>query len=109
MKAYDAEVLNQSLIELENGDNECWTPAEFRDYLLENQKVIEVEPVEYAHWIEINYGTIAECSKCFDMFDVIDTDSIKTANKAFDNFCTLYNYCPNCGRKMIRENEDVNK
>ena len=66
----------------------------------------DVEPVEYAHWIEINYGTIAECSKCFDMFDVIDTDSIKIANKAFDNFCALYNYCPNCGRKMVKEDKD---
>ena len=115
MKVYDAEILNQSLAELENRDNECWTPAEFRDYLFENQKVIEAEPVRYGHW-DITYETCGifettrtyyygVCSECGRrvQIDCIPwgykqsnmESAIKMVNKRFP-------YC-NCGCKMIKE------
>ena len=141
MKAYDAEALSQSLIDLENGNNECWTPAEFKDYLLENQKVIEAEPVRYGHWtIDLHhyfkdeefgdlifYANIC-CSECGKKITSIYGDTIENPCVSYEDYwsinpldlykeqynkikkmlslVTLENYCPNCGRKMIKEDDD---
>lgn len=63
--------------------------------VMEQEPSEDVQPVVHAHWIKTNYdyvdGTIYKCSNCnTEMF-------------------SAWNYCPNCGAKMIEPQESENK
>ena len=65
-----------------------------RKHVMEMPKE-DVKPVAHAHWIKSNYdnvdGTIYKCSNCnAELF-------------------SAWNYCPNCGAKMIEPQESENK
>ena len=67
--------------------------------LLEKVPTIEAEPVRHGRWIEQeapNMDTYYDCSVCGESFCLIE-------GSPMDN---LYIYCPNCGAKMDKENEE---
>lgn len=58
--------------------------------IVQEQPTADVQPVIHGHWTGIpKYADIAwQCSEC-------------------KHFTTMrYNYCPNCGAKMDKENKD---
>lgn len=55
----------------------------------------DVAPVVHGEWIDIPDGTETICSYCKASWNVFDNDTYR------------FNYCPNCGAKMEREDEDI--
>lgn len=64
-------------------------------------KALEQQP-KTGHWIEkedCNLDIYYDCSECGESFCLIDGTPTDY----------LYNYCPNCGAKMVEPQESENK
>lgn len=61
---------------------ELYLPAHFKEFVLDECKTIDAEPVRHGRWIENGNGNII-CSQCL---------CIKLGGQS--------NYCPECGAKM---------
>ena len=63
--------------------------------VIEKEPGEDVQPVVHAHWIKTNYdyvdGTIYKCSNCNA------------------ELYSAWNYCPNCGAKMIEQQGSEDK
>ena len=73
-------------------------PTVYYDLLADVQEVEEEQEPKTGHWIEQEGwdGDVCyECSVCREPFCLID-------GTPTDN---MYNYCPNCGAKMIKPQE----
>ena len=97
MKLIDADALTKTLIPLWN----CHDDSEFANkdiwQAIENAPPIEPERKK-GKWIEKDDGwgsVYYECSVCGKPYTLID--GLPSDNK--------YNYCPNCGERMIQEGE----
>lgn len=66
--------------------------------LIIKQPAADVEPVKYGHWICIGDidEYIFECSKCHEIYYLNDGTPKEHQ----------YNYCPNCGAKMCKGEEN---
>lgn len=53
---------------------------------------ITIDPIKYGHWI--SYSTLTSFLRCNQCHNGIHWDDNKKPN-----------YCPNCGAKMIKENQ----
>lgn len=73
-----------------------------RSFLDEMAQEKTIDPVKQGKWIDTygNYST-AECSSCGSQFEVTFCEESNGA--LWDGFKHCYNYCPNCGAKMIAE------
>ena len=70
-------------------------PLWLDEILMEDCKPCDVAPVVHAYWSEENLGIVSlyRCSKC--------------GNKGGSYIYPLeFKYCPDCGAKMDRENDD---
>ena len=70
------------------------TPEEFAEYLYE-LPTADVAPVRHGRWVEkekYTFGIMYDCSLC--------------ENRILDNGHP-WNYCPNCGAKMDRGDNDA--
>ena len=63
--------------------------------IVENAPEVDAEPVRRGKWIEteddVTFDTMYKCSECGEEFMLIDGNPTQN----------LYNYCPNCGAKML--------
>ena len=84
------------------------------DALLRDIEHYHLSDGKFQHWVEIQLtieerkngkwleqddgwdGIYYECSCCKDAFTLIDGNPSEN----------LYNYCPNCGARMVQEGED---
>ena len=68
-------------------------------YLCEGLEECENKEMRYGHWANVKISTYgnssAECSLC--------------GSVVYNNFSNAINYCPNCGAKMINEDEEMSK
>lgn len=79
--------------DLQKWDSGCWIRYKLFENVLREQPTVEPEQCE---WIpkeveSVPYGLLVECSKC-------------GGSELVDN-ALYHKYCPNCGRKVIREYE----
>lgn len=76
----------------ENGSVEFISGVETVIEYAEDLPIVDAEPVQHGHWIEIEEsadGHLKECSVC--------------KNWIFHNFNYVSKYCPDCGSKMDLE------
>ena len=59
-----------------------------------NIPAVDVAPVVHGEWVDTPDGTATICSYCKADWNVFDNDTYR------------FNYCPNCGAKMDREDEE---
>ena len=62
------------------------------DEIIEDLPTADVQEVKHAHWIPKKLGD-CECSNCHEEYGVCG------------GLLGDYNYCPNCGAKMDKEDE----
>lgn len=63
--------------------------------VIETLPAADVTPVVRGEWVDTPNGTETICSYCKADWNVFDNDTYR------------FNYCPNCGAKMEREDEDT--
>ena len=69
--------------------------AKFFADQISNLPAADVTPVVRGEWVDTPNGTEIICSYCKADWNVFDNDTYR------------FNYCPNCGAKMEREDEDT--
>ena len=62
--------------------------------VIETLPAADVEPVRHGEWVDTPNGTETICSYCKADWNVFDNDTYR------------FNYCPHCGAKMEREDEE---
>lgn len=69
---------------------------------IEQIPAADVAPVVHGQWLNF-YGdfTVAECDQCASQFEV--TFDSEANGALWDGFKQFYEYCPNCGAKMDKE------
>ena len=98
MRLIDADKVEETLKELEKGENECWTPLEFKDYVLDYQETVDAEPVVHSSWVFAgNDGNVCRyfCLHCGLQIAVPK-----------ENGTALWRRCPNCGANMDEQAEN---
>lgn len=95
MRLIDADKLKQDVLDWQdcyNGFSDTYDKAMIIDEI-DAQPTIDAEPVRHGHWIFEEYPDgyyHSQCSLCNSWF-------------VGDAFLNPYNYCPNCGAKMDKE------
>lgn len=67
------------------------------EIMVSQAETADVEPVRHGRWIDCDdeYSSYSRCSVCGDEFTNLEAD------------CARTNYCPSCGAKMDRGEEDA--
>ena len=77
----------------------CWIRYKMFEQAIEETQTIDAEPVRHGRWEWHEDEYICNCSKCDFEIDVYGCiDPYRSVG--------IYKYCPNCGARMDKEEND---